>query len=163
MLRAAHLPVETLSPLFCAALASPGKIRLVRRVTWCPRAADDNQVSTDAQTQSIPRVPAAVVAVTDARVAAPGGDTKVAAAEPAARHAPAPASDADADAEIAVPEADAEVAAPGPSTEIGCEESVEHIYEAGLARLEALHDRWAAALAEIRQAPAGGEAWEAAA
>jgi hypothetical protein len=97
-------------------------------------------VSTDARTQTIPRVQAAVVAVTNVRVATPGRDAKV-----------------------AVPEPDAEDAAPEPSTEIACEESVEHIYEAGLAKLEALHDRWAAAMAEIRQTSASGEPGEAAA
>ncbi len=106
-------------------------------------------VSIDAQTQAIPRVPAAVVAVTDARVAAPGGDAKVAAAGP--------------DTEAAAPAPEAEVAAPEHSTEIVSEESVEHIYEAGLAKLAALHDRWAAAMAEIRQAPSRGEPGEAAA
>jgi hypothetical protein len=115
-------------------------------------------VSTDAQTQSIPRVPALVVAVTDARVAAPAPPAEVAAAETDTEAAaPAPG------AELAVPEPEPEVAAPEASTEIPCEESVEHIYEAGLARLEALHDRWAAAMAEIRQAPASGEPGEAAA
>ncbi len=115
-------------------------------------------VSIDAQTQAIPRVPAAVVAVTDARVAAPGGDAKVAAAGPDTEAtAPAP------EAEVAVPEPEAEVAATEPSTEIACEESVEHMYEAGLAKLAALHDRWAAAMAEIRQTPARGERGKAAA
>ncbi len=123
-------------------------------------------MSTDAQTRAIPRVPVAVAAVTDARVPAPGGDVKVAAAEPATEPAaPAP------DAEVTVPEPEpkpepepeAEVAAPGPGTEVACEVSVEHIYEAGLAKLEALHDRWAAAMAEIRQAPASREPGAAAA
>ena len=97
-------------------------------------------VSTDSHTQAIPRVPAGVVAVTDARVAAPGRDTEAA--------APAP---------------DARVVAPEHSTEIACEQSVDHIYKTGLAKLEALHDRWAAAMAEIRQAPASGKPGEAAA
>ena len=107
-------------------------------------------MSTDGQTQAIPRVPAAVAAVTDARAnPAPGGEAEVAAAEPTR--------------ETAAPAPDAEVATPGPSTEIAREVSVERIYEAGLAKLEALHDRWAAAMAEVRQAPASGEPGEAAA
>jgi hypothetical protein len=109
-------------------------------------------MSTDAQTQSIPRLPAAVAAVTDARVAAPAPPAEVAAAGPDTEAAaPAP------DAELAVPEDAAEVATPELSTEIPCEESVEHIYGASLVKLEALHDRWAAAMAEIRQTPASGE------
>src|SRR4051794_18553815 len=75
--------------------------KAVRRVTRCLRAADDSLVSTDAHTQAIPRVPAGVVAVTNARVAAPGRDTEAA--------APAP---------------DAQVVAPEHSTEIACEQSV---------------------------------------
>ena len=107
-------------------------------------------VSTDAETQAIPRVPAAVAAVTDAQVVpAPGGDAEVAIAESAAQ--------------ATAPVPDAEVAAPEPSTEIAREVSVEHIYEAGLAKLEALHDDWAAVMAESRQAPASGEPAEAAA
>jgi hypothetical protein len=97
-------------------------------------------VSTDAQTQAIPRVLAAVVAETDARGVAPASE-----------------------AEVAVPEPEAEVTATEQNPEIGCEESVEHYYEAGLAKLAALHDRWATAVAEIRQAPAAGEPGEAAA
>ncbi len=115
-------------------------------------------VSTDAQTAAIPRVPAAIAAVTDARVPVPGGDADVAAAE-AAPKAAAQAPDT----ELTAPEPEAEVAAPGPSTELPCEKWVEHMYEAGLARLEGLHDGWAAVMAEIRQAPARGEPGKAAA
>jgi hypothetical protein len=103
-------------------------------------------VSTDAQTQTIHGVPAAVVPVTDARVATPAPDTEAAAP----------------DTDVVVPP-DAQVVAPEHSTEIACEESVEHIYKTGLAKLEALHDRWGAAMAEIRQAPASDEPGELAA
>ncbi len=130
----------------------------MRTVTWYPKAADENQVSTDAQTQSIPRIPAAVVAVADARVAAPAPSAEIASAGPDTEAAaPAP------DAELAGPGPEAEATAPEASSEIPCEESVEHIYEAGRAKLAVLHDRWVAAMAEIRQAPANGEPEEAAA
>jgi hypothetical protein len=109
-------------------------------------------VSTDAQTQSIPRVPATVTAVTNTRVAAPAPPAEVAAAGPDTEAA-APATAADR----AVPEPEAEVGTPEPSTDIPCEASVEHIYEASLAKLEALHDHWAAAMAEIRQTPASDQ------
>jgi hypothetical protein len=62
-----------------------------------------------------------------------------------------------------VPEPDAEVAATEPRTGTPSVETVEHMYEAGLAKLAVLHDRWAAAMAEIRQASASGEPGEAAA
>ena len=114
-------------------------------------------VNTDAQTAAMPRVPAAVAAVTDARVPVSGGDANVAAAEPAPAAAQAP------DTELAAPEPEAEVAAPGPTTELSGEKWVERMYEAGLARLEVLHDGWAAVMAEIRQAPESGEPAEAAA
>jgi hypothetical protein len=107
-------------------------------------------VSTDAPTHTIPGVQAAVVPVTNARVATSSGRDAGAAA---------PALDT----EVAVPDPDAQVVAPEHSTEIACEESVEYTYRTGLAKLEALHDRWAAAMAEIRQAPASGEPGEAAA
>ncbi len=110
-------------------------------------------MSTEAQTQAIPRVPVAVACVTGARAPAPGGDAKVAAAEPATEAAAPPP----------MPEPDVDVADFGPSTEIACEVSVEDIYEAGLASLEALHERWSAAMAEVCQAPASGELAEAAA
>ena len=106
-------------------------------------------VSNDAQTQAIPRVPAASVDVTDNRVAALGRDGEISAAGP--------------HTETAAPTPDAEGAAPKREAEVAGEQSVEHIYATGLAKLEALHDRWAAAMAEIRQAPASGEPGEAAA
>ena len=122
-------------------------------------------VTSDAQTQSIPRVPATVAAVTDTRVAAPGGDADVTAPAPVAEvaataagtgaTAPAP------EAEVAVPERESEAAAA--STEIACTDSVQHMYEVGLAKLEALHGRWAAATAEIREAAARHEPGAAAA
>ena len=115
-------------------------------------------MSTDAPTAAMPRVPAAVAAVTDARVPVSGGDANVAAAEPA----PQAATQAP-DTELAAPEPEAEVAAPEPSTELSGEKWVEHMYEAGLATLEGLHDGWAAVMAEIRQAPASGTPAEAAA
>ena len=82
-------------------------------------------MSTDPQTQAIPRVAAAAVAVTNARVAGPAPD--------------------------------AEAAASAPGGEIASEESVEEMYEAARARLEALHDRWATAMAEIREAQASSQ------
>ena len=79
-------------------------------------------MTTDAQTQEIPRVPTPVLAV-----------------------------------------ADAEVAAPEPEAEDDRTESVQEIYEAGLAKLDALHDRWAAAVAELHGAQASAEPRKAAA
>ena len=120
----------------------------MRGVTSCPWAADKHPVSTDAQTQAIPRVPVADAAV--ARIVpALGGDAKVAAAEGAAETASSAP-----DADVTVPEPDAEVA---------CEVSVEDIYEAGLSKLEALHGHWSAAMAEFRQVPARGDLGKAAA
>ena len=115
-----------------------------------PELPIKTHVSIEAQTAAIPRVPAAVTAVTDARTnPAPGGDARVTTAEPTT--------------EAAAPAPDAEVAALEPSTEIAREVSVEDIYEAGLAKLEALHHRWAAAMAEVRQSSASGELGQAAA
>jgi hypothetical protein len=101
-------------------------------------------VSNDPQTQAIPRVPAAGVALTDPQVAALGRDGKLCAAGP--------------DTETA-----ALGPAPEPDAEIAGEKSVEHLYTTGLAKLEALHDRWAVAMAEIRKAPASDDPAEAAA
>ncbi len=42
-------------------------------------------------------------------------------------------------------------------------ESVQELYEAGLAKLEALNDRWTVAMAEIRQAQPSGEPQQVAA
>ena len=62
---------------------------------------------------------------------------------------------------------DPEVAAPAPEAEPRVEvartETVQEMYESGLAKLDALHDRWAAAMAELREAQASGEPGEAAA
>jgi hypothetical protein len=66
-------------------------------------------------------------------------------------------------APVAGPAPDAEAAASAPDGEIASERSVEHMYQAGLARLEALHDRWAAAMAEIREMQASSEPGTAAA
>ena len=57
----------------------------------------------------------------------------------------------------------AEVAAPESAADDAQTESVQQMYEAGLARLHALHDRWAAAVAEIRGAQPSGEPRKAAA
>lgn len=60
--------------------------------------------------------------------------------------------------------ADAKVAvAPESAAEDVRAESVQEMYEAGLAKLDALHDRWAAAVAEIREAQPSGEPQQAAA
>jgi hypothetical protein len=56
-----------------------------------------------------------------------------------------------------------DVAQPEPAAEVARTESVQEMYEAGLAKLEALHDRWAAAMADIREAQGSGEQGEAAA
>lgn len=56
-----------------------------------------------------------------------------------------------------------EVAQSGPKAEVARPESVEEMYEAALSKLAALHDRWAAALADIRDGHPGGETGEAAA
>jgi hypothetical protein len=47
--------------------------------------------------------------------------------------------------------ADTGVAAPE-RVDVASEESVQYLYEAGLAKLHALHDRWAAAVTEVREA-----------
>ena len=52
---------------------------------------------------------------------------------------------------VAASEADATTPVPGEDMQ---EKSVQHLYEAGLAKLDALHDRWVAATAEIRDAQA---------
>ena len=64
-------------------------------------------------------------------------------------------------AELAV--ADAEVAAATSEADDARTESVREMYEAGLAKLDALHDRWATAVAEIRGAQPGGDRRETAA
>jgi hypothetical protein len=92
-------------------------------------------MTTEAQTQEIPRVPPAVAAVPDA----------------------------DAAAGAAAPEAAAEVAQELSDPEVAQELSVQEMYEAGLGKLAALHGHWAAAMAEIREAQATREPGEAAA
>ncbi|HLM07871.1 MAG TPA: hypothetical protein VK402_22060 [Blastococcus sp.] len=123
-------------------------------------------VSTDAQTQAIPRVPAAamprvsaaVIAAPDAETgaptpdaetAAPGRDTEMAAPQPAAENAASAPG--------------AEVAAAGSDAEEAGEEPVQQVYEAAMARLNALHDRWAAAIVELCEAKVDTELGEAAA
>ena len=58
---------------------------------------------------------------------------------------------------------DPEAAASQPEAEVARTESVQHMYEDGLAKLEALHDRWTAAVAEIREAQSTSEPEDAAA
>jgi hypothetical protein len=114
-------------------------------------------VSTDAQTQAIPRVPAAamprvsaaVIAAPDAETAAPGRDTQIAALQPAA------------DSAASAPHS--EVAAAGSDAEVVGEEPVEQVYEAAMARLNAVHDSWAAAMVEYREAQVDSGPGEAAA
>jgi hypothetical protein len=102
-------------------------------------------VSTDAQTQAIPRVSAAVIAAAEAQIAAsrpdvetaaPGRDSGIAGPQPAAETAASAPG-----AQVAVAASDAEGAG---------EEPVQQVFEAAMARLNALHDRWAAALREAQ-------------
>jgi hypothetical protein len=103
-------------------------------------------VSTDGQTQAIrrisaaamPRVSAAVIAAPDAEIAAPAPDAETAAPGP--------------DTKIAAPQPAAENAASAPDAEVAAEEPVQQVYEAAMARLNALHDSWAAAIVELREA-----------
>jgi hypothetical protein len=104
-------------------------------------------VSTDAQTQAMPRVSAAVIAAPDAEIptptpgaetTAPGRDTEIAAPQPAAENAASAPG--------------AEVAAAGSDAEGAGEVPVQQVYEAAMARLNALHDSWAAAMVELREA-----------
>ena len=94
----------------------------------------------------MPVVSAAVIAAPDAETAAPapraesapsGRGTELAATQPAENDVSAP---------------DAEVAATGPDAEVAGEEPVQLVYEAAMARLNALHDSWAAAMVELRGA-----------
>jgi hypothetical protein len=114
-------------------------------------------MSTDAQTQAIPRVAAAAM-------------PRVSAAVFAAPHAEiaAPAPDAETaapgrDTEIAAPQPAAENAASAPDAEVAGEEPVQQVYEAAMARLNALHDSWAAAVVELREAQDDSGLGEAAA
>jgi hypothetical protein len=102
----------------------------------------------------MPGVSAAVIAASDTKTAAPppdaetatpGRDTELAAPQPA---------------ENTVSASDAAVAAAGSDAEVAGEEPVLLVYEAAMARLNALHDSWAAAMVELResQVDSGGEA-----
>ena len=106
-------------------------------------------MSTDAQTQSIPRVSAEVIAAPDTRTAAPAPDTEPAAPRPAAENAASPP--------------DAEVAAAGSYAEVAGQAPVQQVYEAAMARLNALHDSWAAAVVGLRDAQVDNGPGEAAA
>ncbi len=113
-------------------------------------------VSIDAQTEAIPRIPVAVLAVHSPQVAAAEPDAAVADAGTNAEISAA-ASDAEVaaseiNAQVATVESDADVAASVPNADVTREKSVQHMYEAGLAKLDALHDRWTAAMAELRKA-----------
>ncbi len=134
-----------------------------RTVTSCRWTADNHHVSTDAQTQAIARFPAAampgvsaaVIAASDAETAAPAPDAETAApGRDTELAAPQPAADNAASAP------DAEVAAAGSDAEVDGEEPVQQVYEAAMARLNALHVSWAAAMVELResQVDSGGVA-----
>lgn len=121
-----------------------------RRVAGLPITT---HVSTDAQTQTIPRVPAADM---------PG----VSAAHIAAPHAETDKSTSDAGTEsqdetaAAVPAAESAA----PSRDQAAEkEAVQHAYEAGMARLKAIHGGWRAAMAEFGQGHPDSDLGEAAA
>jgi hypothetical protein len=58
---------------------------------------------------------------------------------------------------------EAEAPAPDAQAENARPECVQEMYEAGVAKLNALHDRWAAAVAEIREAKTSSEPAEGAA
>lgn len=106
------------------------------------------RMSTDGQTQSIPRVSTMVMlAVPAATIAAPR--TEVDAPEP--------------EADNAVPVPAPETATPGREPAVAGEEPVESIYEAAMARLNTWHDGWAAATAELREARTDSAPGEAAA
>ena len=62
---------------------------------------------------------------------------------------------------VAVP--DAEIPAPDPEDHEARTDWAQEMYEAGLVKLNTLHDHWAAAVAEIREAQASSEPGEAAA
>ena len=115
-------------------------------------------MTTDAQTQTIPRVSAAVIAGAEAEIAAPqpdvkagapGRDIEIAAPQPAAENAASASG--------------AQVAAAGSDTEGAGEEPVQQVYEAAMARLNDLHVRWAAAVVDLREAQIDSEPREAAA
>ena len=121
------------------------------------RTADKPQMSADAKTEAfpIPRLPSLVVAGAAADVAAPepvevACERSVVAGEAADVAAPEPVEVACEESVVAGEAAD--VAAPEP-VEVACEESVQQQYEAGLANLHALHDRWVTEVAELSKAP----------
>jgi hypothetical protein len=116
-------------------------------------------MTADAQTQAILRVPADVPSVSgdpvataqpDAEIVTPGPDADADVTGPNAE-----AAAAGVDAQVADAEADAEVTAPGSDRPITGAASIQEMYEAGLAKLDALHDRWAAAMADIREVTGG--------
>jgi hypothetical protein len=95
-----------------------------RAVTGLPMST---HMTTDVQTQAIPRLPTTAVAVPDPEAA------------------------------------DSDPMAPDSDSEHAETESVQKMYEAALTKLAALHDRWAAAMTEIREAQTSGEPEAAAA
>jgi hypothetical protein len=114
-------------------------------------------VSSDVQTQAIPRVLAA----------APPG---VPAAVIAAPHIELDALTSGAEdtgpgsgEKLAAPERAAESAAPNLDAAVAGKEPVQYVYETAMARLNALHDSWAAAMAEFRVHPLDIEPGKAAA
>lgn len=110
-------------------------------------------MSTEAETQAIPRVSA----VATPAVAVPAVPAAIIAAPPTKTDAPEP------EVRDGVPAPDAETTAPGTEPAIAEEASVEHIYAATMARLDAWHDTWTAATAELREPRAESERGEAAA
>jgi hypothetical protein len=105
----------------------------------------------------MPVVSAAVIAAPDGETAAPAPHAESA--------APGRGTELAATqlAENAVSAPDAEVAAAGPEAEVAGEEPVQLVYEAAMARLNALHDGWAAAMVELREAQVDSGPGEAAA
>ncbi len=106
-------------------------------------------MSVDSQTDAIPLVPVTALAVAVPHVNVDGP-------EPEAEVADASVEDSAADfcEEVSAREADADATG---------EESVQTMYQAGLATLGALHERWTAAIAELRIPHVGDSQGEAAA
>ena len=122
-------------------------------ITSCRRTADNHPVSTDAQTQAIPRVPAAAIRrVWAAVIAAPDAETAAPAPAPAAPAPDTKTATSAPDTEIAAPQPAGENAAAASDAEVAGEEPVQQVYEAAMARLNALHDSWAAAMVGLRDA-----------
>ena len=110
-------------------------------------------MSTDAQTQAIPRVPAAAIRrVWAAVIAAPDAETAAPAPAPAAPAPDTKTATSAPDTEIAAPQPAGENAAAASDAEVAGEEPVQQVYEAAMARLNALHDSWAAAMVGLRDA-----------